>query len=92
MSRVKDTDYLLLSAVLRAKEAKLLTPGEYERMLTEPSFAEACRIAVDNGYEDMSNMDIRQVNDALARYRARELAEIRDLIPDESLLDLFRMK
>ena len=92
MSRVKDTDYLLLSAVLRAKEAQLLTSSEYERMLTEPSFAEACRIAVDNGYEDMSNMDIRQVNDALARYRAKELAEIRDLIPDESLLDLFRMK
>ena len=92
MSRVKDTDYLLLSAVLRAKEAKLLTTAEYERMLTEPSFSEACRIAVDNGYEDMSAMDIRQVNDALARYRASELAEIKDLIPDESLLDLFRMK
>ena len=92
MSKVKDTDYLLLSAVLRAKEAQLLSSTDYERMLTEPSFAEACRIAADNGYEDMSNMDIRQVNEALARYRAKELSEIKDLIPDESLLDLFRMK
>ncbi len=92
MSKVKDTDYLLLSAVLRAKEAKLLTSSEYERMLTEPGFAEACRIAADKGYEDMSAMNISQVNEALARYRAAELAEIRDLIPDESLLDLFRMR
>ena len=92
MSKVKDKDYLLLSAVLRAKEAKMLSSADLERMLTEPSYAEACRIAMDSGYEDMSNMDIRQTNDALARYRARELAEIRDLIPDESLLDLFRMR
>ncbi len=92
MAKIKDTQYLLLSAVLRAKEAKHLSSSEFERMLTEPSFAEACRIAADKGYEDMSNMDIKGVNAALARYRAAELAEIRDLIPDESLLDLFRMK
>ena len=92
MAKVKDSQYLLLSAVLRAKEAKLLSSTDYERMLTEPSFAEACRIAADKGYEDMSAMDIKGVNAALARYRASELAEIRDLIPDESLLDLFRMR
>ena len=92
MAKVKDTQYLMLSAVLRAKEAKLLSGADYERMLTEPSFTEACRIAADKGYEDMSHMDIKGVNAALARYRASELVEICDLIPDQSLLDLFRMK
>ncbi|MBR2879883.1 MAG: V-type ATPase subunit [Oscillospiraceae bacterium] len=92
MSKVKDTEYLMLSAVLRAKEAKLLNKADYERMLLEPDFSAACRIIADRGYKDMSEMDTNQINKALAERRASELAEIRELIPDQSLLDLFRMK
>lgn len=93
MSRkAKDNQFLCLSSILRAKEAKLLTKADYERMIAEPSYTDTCRIAAEHGFEDMSGMNVSQVNDCLADYRAEELQEIRELIPDESLLDLFRMK
>ena len=90
--KIKDNRFICLSAILRAKEAKMLSGAKLERMLAEPSFADACRIATESGYEDMSGMDVAGINASLAAYRARELAEIADLAPDISVLDLFRMK
>ena len=93
MSRkIKDNQFICLSAILRAKEARMLSGAKLERMLAEPSFADACRIAVEGGYEDMSQMDVAGINASLAAFRARELAEIGDLAPDVAVLDLFRMK
>ena len=90
--KIKDNRFICLSAILRAKEARMLSGAKLERMLAEPSFADACRIAAESGYEDMSGMDVAGINASLAAYRARELAEIADLAPDISVLDLFRMK
>ena len=70
----------------------MLSGAKLERMLAEPSFADACRIAVEGGYEDMSQMDVAGINASLAAFRARERAEIGDLAPDVAVLDLFRMK
>ena len=90
--KVKDNRFICLSAILRAKEARMLSGGKLERMLAEPSFSDACRIAAEAGYEDMSGMDVAGINASLAAFRAKELAEIADLAPDQSVLDLFRMK
>ncbi|MBE6997022.1 MAG: hypothetical protein E7427_02500 [Ruminococcaceae bacterium] len=90
--KIKDNRFICLSAILRAKEAKMLSGAKLERMLAEPSFADACRIAQESGYEDMSGMDVAGINAALAAFRARELAEIAELAPDVSVLDLFRMR
>lgn len=90
--KIKDNRFICLSAILRAKEARMLSGAKLERMLAEPVFADACRIAAESGYEDMSNMDVAEINAALAEFRARELAEIAELAPDVAVLDLFRMK
>ena len=90
--KIKDNRFICLSAILRAKEARMLTTAKLDRMLAEPSFSDACRIATESGYEDMSEMDVAGINAALAAFRARELAEIADLAPDVAVLDLFRMK
>lgn len=37
-------------------------------------------------------MDVNGVNDALARFRAKQVAELNELVPDPAVLDLFRMK
>ena len=90
--KMKDNQYICLSAILRAKEAKLLTQAQIERILSEREFSDACRIAMEGGYEDMSCMDVNGVNDALARFRAQQVAELDELVPDYAVLDLFRMK
>ncbi len=70
----------------------MLSSAKLERMLAESSFADACRIAAESGYEDMSGMTVAEINASLAAFRARELAEIAGLSPDLAILDLFRMK
>ena len=89
---MKDNQYICLSAILRAKEARLLTQAQIDRLLSEHEFSDACRVAMEGGYEDMSCMDVNGVNDALARFRAQQVAELDELVPDYAVLDLFRMK
>ncbi len=92
MSRkVRNTDYLCLSAMLRAREARMLGRDKLERMLTEP-YADAARTAADCGYEDMAELDIRGINDCLGRHRAAEIAEVYDMCPDKRVVDVFRLK
>ena len=87
-----DMEYICLSAILRAKEAKLLNQAKLDRMLSEANFSDSCRIATEAGYEDMSGKTVQEVNACLAAHRAKELEEIRELLPDESVLDLYRMR
>ena len=46
--------YLYLSAMLRAREAKMLTRDKAERMIDAPSFDEAAKMLTDCGYKDRS--------------------------------------
>jgi len=90
--KINDKDFICLSAILRAKEAKMLSGAKLERMLTETEFSDACRVAADAGYEDMSAMGVTEINAALAAHRAAELAEAAELIPDPFVLDMFRIR
>lgn len=89
--KLRTNDYAALSAMLRAKEAKLLSRDQLERMLTD-SFPDACRIAAEAGYQDMSSMDADGINAALAARRAEELAELRQLSPDPELPGLIALQ
>ena len=70
----KNEAYLCLSAMLRAREPKLLTNERAERMLDAPSFEEAAKLLTDCGYEDMSSMSAGEIETALAEHRAEVLA------------------
>ena len=78
--------------MLRAREGKMLNAERAERMLEAATFEDAAKLLTDCGYEDMSLMDVNGVNDALARFRAAQVAELSVLVPDPAVLDLFRMK
>lgn len=92
MSKVKNTNYLALSAMLRAREARMLNRERAERLLSEPTFADAARSLTDSGYEDMSGMDSRGINEALEKHRAAEIADVYEMSPDKAVVDLFRLK
>ena len=91
MSAQKE-DYLYLSSLLRAREKNMLTRDRAERMLDAPGFEDCAKLLTDSGYEDMSQMNIKQIEDALAARRAALFRELESLVPDTAALDLFRMK
>ena len=90
--KFKDTDYLMLSSMLRAREAGMLSRERMDRMLSAPSFAEAAKLLVDCGYEDMSSADATGIDAALSRRRAAVFAELSGMVPQPEAVDIFRLK
>lgn len=89
---IKNEAYLCLSAMLRAREPKLLTNERAERMLDAPSFDEAAKLLTDCGYEDMSSMSAGEIEAALAQHRAQVFSELEQLSPSKEIVDVFKMK
>lgn len=89
---ITDKDYLFLSAMLKAREAKMLGAERMDRMLAAPSFEEAAKLLTDCGYEDMSAANMSGVDEALSRRRKAAFDEIAFSIPDKAALDIFRIK
>ena len=83
--------YLCLSAIVRAREPKLLDSERISRMLAAPTFAECARMLTDSGYEDMSGMNSAGICAALNRHREEIFREIERLSPDKVLTEIFRM-
>ena len=90
--KFKDTDYLMLSSMLRAREAGMLSRERMDRMLSAPSFAEAAKLLVDCGYEDMSSADATGIDAALSRRRAAVFTELSGMVPQPEAVDIFRLK
>ena len=90
--KVKDTAYLMLSSMIRAREAGVLTRERMDRMLSAPSFQEAAKLLTDCGYEDMSGCDAAGVDAALSRRRAEVFAEMANMCPQGEVVDIFRAK
>ena len=84
--------YLCLSAILRAREPKLLNTEKSLRMLDSRSFEEAAKLLTDGGYADMSQMSADELDAALQERRREIFAEIERLCPQKELVDFFRMK
>ncbi len=88
----KKEAYLYISAVLRAREPRMLSRERAERLLDAPSFADCAKTLADSGYEDMSQMSADEIDRALSRRRAAVFRELAGLLPDEKLIDVFRVR
>ena len=84
--------YLCLSAMLRAREARMLTAERAARMLESSGFEESAKLLADCGYEDLSGLNAAGIDAALSARRAAIFAEIEQLVPDKALVTLFRLK
>ena len=84
----KDTDYLFISAYLRAKEPQLLTAEKAGRMLGS-SVQEAARILESCGYADVLAVGLDK---ALNDRRAAVFSEVEALAPKDGVVALFRMR
>ena len=89
---IKKEDYLYISSLLRAREPRMLSRDKAERMLDAPNVEDAAKMLTESGYEDMSQMSVKEIEDALSKRRAAVFRELEPLVPDTAALDLFRLK
>ena len=92
MSKVKDNAYLALTAMLRAREAKMLDRDRMDRMLNAASYADAAKLLVDCKYEDMSSLDSKLLDAVLNARKQAIFDEVYRMSPEKELVDVFRLK
>ena len=92
MYDMKDTDFLFLTAMLRARETFMLSSEKINRMLEARDFDDAAKQLTDCGYSDMSGMDAGRIESVLQKHRADVYYELSSYVNTRGLIDLFRMK
>ena len=90
--KLKDTDYLFLSASLRARERELLTAARMERMIDAPNAGEAAKVLQEIGYGEFSPTSDRELGAALAREREKLFDDLYRHAPDKAVVDVFKVK
>ena len=88
----KKEAFLCISAMLRSREPKLLSREKAERMLDAASFEDAAKLLSDSGYEDMSQMSAKEIEESLAKHRSAIYEELGRFCPDGRLVDIFKLR
>ena len=91
MAKQKEA-YLSLSAMLRAREPRLLNGERAARMLEAGSYEDAAKQLADCGYGDLSQMSAAELEQVLNGRRKELFREMENLAPEREVLDLFRVK
>ncbi len=90
--RIKDTDYLAISARIRAMENGLLTRERMEQVLEARTGDEAAKILQECGYPALDPARPEEMDAALAAVREETLADLADSAPDARYIDIFKLK
>ena len=91
-SKLKDTDYLVISTALRAREAKMLSGSRIDRMLDAQTFDEAAKLLTECGYPDMSGMSAAQVQQVLNNHRSAVYSELFSKDCSRPITEIFAKK
>jgi V/A-type H+-transporting ATPase subunit C len=92
LPKLKDTDYLSISARIRAMENRLLTHERMERMLEARSNDEAVKVLSECGYGDFSAATPAAMEEKLVEARNATYKDLRSAVPDPGFVDIFRIK
>ena len=92
MKRINDTDYLAISARIRAMENTLLTRERMERILEARTEEEAVKILEECGYSGLEDATPEGIDASLLAARQEMLRDLGDSLPDQGFLDIFRLK
>lgn len=88
----KKEAYLFLSAMLRAREPKMLTSDKCQRMLDAPGADDAAKLLSECGYPDLSGANAAAIERALGEKRAEIFAELERMAPEKEIPAVFKMK
>jgi len=90
--KIKDTDYLSISAQIRAMETRLLTRERMERLLEAKDGEETAKLLQEYGYPPLDPTHPEAMDAALAAAREATLEDLGGGVPDRRYLDLFKLK
>ena len=90
--KIKDTDYLVISARIKAMENGLLTRERMEQVLEAKSDEEAVKLLQECGYPALDAADPEALDAALSAAREETLSDLLDGAPDPRYLDVFKLK
>ena len=91
-NKIKDTDYLAISARVRAMETTLLTAERMERLLEARSDEEVSKLLQDCGYPELDAARPERMDAALSEAREALLADLGGSAPDAGFIDIFKLK
>lgn len=92
MRKIKDTDYLGISARIRAMETSLLTGERMERILEAHTDDEAVKILQECGYPELDITNPELMDAALSSVREDMFDDLADSAPDPRYIDIFKLK
>lgn len=90
--KIKDTDYLYLSAYIHAKENRIIGKERLERMLEARSPDEALKVMEDAGWKLPDNCTAEALEAVLSARRDEVFGDMGSLAPNAALVDAFRIK
>lgn len=90
--KIRDTDYLVISARIRAMETGLLTGERMEQILAARSDDEVEKLLQDSGYPAMSLRNPEAMDAAISAVREETLRDLGDSTPDRRYLEVFQLK
>lgn len=91
-NKIKDTDYLAISAVSGPMETTLLTAERMERLLEARSDEEVSKLLQDCGYPELDAARPEAMDAALSQAREELLTDLGDGAPDPRYIDIFKLK
>ena len=90
--KIKDTDYLVISARVKAMDTGLLTRERMEQILEAKSDEEAAKILQECGYPELDAADPEAMDAALSAAREATLSDVMDGAPEPRYIELFKLK
>ena len=91
-NRIKDTDYLAISARIKAMETGLLTRERMEQVLEARTDEEAVKILQECGYPELDARSPEAMDAALSAAREATLSDVLDGAPAPRYIDIFKLK
>ena len=88
---IVDTDYLFLSARIKAMEGRLLSHERMERMLEAPAPEDAAKVLQECGYDEMPHLGEQALEKDLAEQREKTFHELYSAVPDHNIIDVFKV-
>ncbi len=90
--KIREYDYLYISARIHALENRMLTRERMERMLDARTAEDAAKVLTECGYEDFSSLTPAGIESTLSKARLELFADLRNDSPDPGIVDVFCIK